>query len=662
MTDKSQPNVEGREPGAGGQFESNPDLALPKKQQKKIDRRTREALDVMRQVVKAIKTVSIYSHNQEAIDSFTASAHATLSAFLAQYGSMPLQIQSGCILFNGEEIYREDIESFSFAYKFFRDGIRRVSFLQGITKDELQKFVNVCSACSQVVSVQLMDIVASLWKQSFTHLDYVVIKGLAPILGTAGVDEKTMDAEVDDLAEIVAARLPHEGMDEDLNESGKGGGGQGWWDAELEELAAGIQKTGGDGAGHGTQKKGRSRKGSGTAGSVIPHISDVVLKSMDDMTPLSGEASLLPANYQDIARKELEGESEALLLSKLFTILLLLVRLGYDEREKDDISENVLLVMDMMLARESFAAIEAMFAHLDGMIDSKETAPEIKARITALRDKLMEGLGTDLRLEKIKQILSGPVYHDPENLVAVLGRMDETAFRKIPEIIVGRATTVENVVAACRVFQKPHPGLDYCAKQLMSSTKTEAIMAGLKASALVDFEGKGELVKEQLNHSEKAIRLEAIKTIATVQDETAHGAVGKALEDTDREILYAALEAVRRCDPAWAGETLARIMAGKTFSSLTPDVQQRFLRAASSTGAPEVLEFFRQLMVRKEGFFQKKEARSSRIKVVDALRTEATIVSYQTLLAYSKEPRIPADIREICERAAGEVKKILLGD
>jgi hypothetical protein len=616
---------QGQEPGKGEK--PGDDGRYVYKHRKKIDRRVHDAQEVLSQIVKAAKTITIYGFNRASVGRFVESAFGTLTAFLAKNRYMALMIEGGSIMYLGEEIYKEEAGQLSFAYKFYRDGIRKLVFLEGITPKELQDFSYLAAMCSQGVLAPNIDIVSSFWQESFTHMEYTVIDGLAPIFeSTEGLDEKSLEQGVDNVFDMIASLL-HSGRYDGLDEG-------------LKKSTGGIRAVVGDIA---SQKLASF----GTMG-------------IGAIGELSSQAALVPPNYRDFIDKEIEAEDEDVLLQKLEMIILLLVRLGLDDREREDIVENVFLVVDMLLMRENLRGVSTIFRKLDEIASAGDTPVDFRERINLIRLKLLAGFGTDSRMEKIRLILCGKPLQETESLHVILDNIDEEAFRKLPGMVT-RITVPENLKAVCKAFHKRRQGLDFVIQELMKSGSKDLVIEGLRASTLVEFEGKDTAIKAMLDSPDRNIRFEAIKAIASVTGEEGKQAIAKALEDKDREILITALEAVQRCEPFWAGKTLLRIITQEWFKDFPTEIQTKFFRTAARTNAPEVFAYFGELMTQKTGLFRKKEGRQNRLRVIDALRWEPSLYTYKIISGYSNDPRVPADIREYCKKTMSDIRKSMMG-
>ncbi len=131
--------------------------------------------DLMHLVSNAARVFQSYPSNNQLYLKFAQQLGEKFSTHLAGYGDVTLSVGQYELMFNGEEVYSETNASRSLALKFYRDGVRRVRFLEGLESEEIVGFVEVLS---QPVSADSLDndIVTMLWEKDFSHIKYAVLE------------------------------------------------------------------------------------------------------------------------------------------------------------------------------------------------------------------------------------------------------------------------------------------------------------------------------------------------------------------------------------------------------------------------------------------------------------------------------------------------------
>jgi HEAT repeat protein len=122
-----------------------------------------------------------------------------LSAHLEAQGSLSLDVEESRLLYEGEQVYRQEATRDNLAFLMFRDGIRSLSFHPGVEAREVEFFVDCLAHADDLAEVE-HDLATALWEHDFTHIDYRVAD---QFLGGEVLREGTIDA----LRETVFRRL-----------------------------------------------------------------------------------------------------------------------------------------------------------------------------------------------------------------------------------------------------------------------------------------------------------------------------------------------------------------------------------------------------------------------------------------------------------------------
>ena len=110
------------------------------------------------------------------------------------------QIDKFKINHRGKSVYREEEKETSIAFRLFRNGIRNLSFTNGIDFDELVRFLKIISTGSKDE-----DIALDLWEGDFEHINFYVIEEEDEIIDYKVPDYTEMNVDYDaKLREIIA--------------------------------------------------------------------------------------------------------------------------------------------------------------------------------------------------------------------------------------------------------------------------------------------------------------------------------------------------------------------------------------------------------------------------------------------------------------------------
>jgi len=127
--------------------------------------------DLIQSLVKTVKAFQIYGFNHPSSRGFYKPLIQKMQEFLDTYGILELQIEKSTILYTGQIVYEENEKDISIAFKLFRDGIRNVTFTEGLTADELLLFLETFTRTSKD-----QDLALGLWECNFTHLNFYVVE------------------------------------------------------------------------------------------------------------------------------------------------------------------------------------------------------------------------------------------------------------------------------------------------------------------------------------------------------------------------------------------------------------------------------------------------------------------------------------------------------
>ncbi|MFQ5597376.1 MAG: HEAT repeat domain-containing protein [Nitrospiria bacterium] len=147
----------------------------------KVDDTDEEAIEAAKEVLqnltKTAKTLKIYLPNNPIHQKFINLLHEKMQAFHEGFGALRLRVKRFEIHCSGEIVYENTDRLESIAFKLYIDGLREISFLPGIDKEELIDFLNVLGKESSEEGED-DDMVTLLWERHFSHIQYIVVDEL----------------------------------------------------------------------------------------------------------------------------------------------------------------------------------------------------------------------------------------------------------------------------------------------------------------------------------------------------------------------------------------------------------------------------------------------------------------------------------------------------
>ncbi|PTL85461.1 HEAT repeat domain-containing protein [Vitiosangium sp. GDMCC 1.1324] len=172
---------------------SAPESAADPATQEKVE----AARDFTFHLLKGIKQIGMYRHNEARFPDFLARAHESIAAYTNKHGPLSLKVEQQNFMLHGEPIFSEDTP---LPYKFYRDGIRQLIFRPGLRIEELVTFTLI--ALSEP-DRGAEDVLSQLWRAGLEHLEYVVVEGFK----MDEVSEQEVEVEVDKVVGYLYSRL-----------------------------------------------------------------------------------------------------------------------------------------------------------------------------------------------------------------------------------------------------------------------------------------------------------------------------------------------------------------------------------------------------------------------------------------------------------------------
>lgn len=122
-------------------------------------------------LTKSFKAMQMYGMNHSSFRHFFQPFYGKTSEYLKEHNEISFKIEKFQIVHSDQVVYKEEEMDMSIAFRLFKDGIRNISFLSGLTSDELLLFVDVISRPAKD-----WDVALGLWECNFTHITFYVIE------------------------------------------------------------------------------------------------------------------------------------------------------------------------------------------------------------------------------------------------------------------------------------------------------------------------------------------------------------------------------------------------------------------------------------------------------------------------------------------------------
>ena len=132
-----------------------------------------EIKELINSLMKAKKKFRLYPANNPIYISTVDDVFSKLSSVLQYLDTLTLTIKQYDIYSNSEVVYHNEDKDENLALFFFKDGVREVSFMKNIPRNEVEQFMKVLSSDFETQAVD-DDIVTMMWEKDFQYIKYVV--------------------------------------------------------------------------------------------------------------------------------------------------------------------------------------------------------------------------------------------------------------------------------------------------------------------------------------------------------------------------------------------------------------------------------------------------------------------------------------------------------
>jgi hypothetical protein len=135
-------------------------------------------LDLASKVITSLnlarKNYSLYPEGHTILTNALETFSKLLESFLLDYNELEITITRDQLLSQGEVIHTEQAEAGALPFILFRDGVRKLTFFEGVDHEELLNFFRIITKHITLTEEPEGDIVTDFWEANFAHITYVV--------------------------------------------------------------------------------------------------------------------------------------------------------------------------------------------------------------------------------------------------------------------------------------------------------------------------------------------------------------------------------------------------------------------------------------------------------------------------------------------------------
>ncbi|MGH7582993.1 MAG: HEAT repeat domain-containing protein [Gemmatimonadales bacterium] len=176
------------------------------------DDEVRVVEELLRGLGKAQRALQMYLPNNPMYGRALEQVRNAFAPVWSITGRLVLDVTEDGISWEGNHVFRQEARAEGLAWQFYKDGLRRVTFIPGVEEDEIVRFLQVVNQSRMLPADASDDLLTLLWEQEFVLVSYVFVEVLGEGVeflqeaGGAAVRDATGDAR-DEVAEARAGGM-----------------------------------------------------------------------------------------------------------------------------------------------------------------------------------------------------------------------------------------------------------------------------------------------------------------------------------------------------------------------------------------------------------------------------------------------------------------------
>jgi hypothetical protein len=575
------------------------------------------ALDVKRvadwiqALVRTLKAYRMYLPNNPTLHKFQSDLEARTWSCLKEIGDIVLNVQQFDLLFEDYSVYHNAAREESLAFRFYTDGVRQITFREGLEPQELRGVLEVLKKATDPSQGQ-DDVVTLLWERDFRHIEYVHIS-------------------LDDLVE--ASDAAH---DFEPEEGAAGGGGIPWpmSSATATEEEAPVANPG-----------------------------ETILERSDDWNPKakvdpSWDESLgLHFALSEQETKELADsirvEEERPLLTEVLEIVAAIMT---SEEEPTSFLESASAFQKFI----ELALEEGDLARANQLLSRLRTIAAQRAEkhneFRGLAEQVIREIGRPSFLGQFAPILNAHPELDPGLLTNFLVQIGPTAAGAVCDLL-GQVNHMKHRRALCEALAiSCKDDVDVLISRL-GDPRWYVIRNVVYVLGRIAHQGVERALDRALHHEDVRVRKEAIRALGNIESPTSRAFLVSAFRDQDSGVrVQAALTLAQRRDDR-AAQSIWSAIAAPEFARRDQSERRVFFEALGKCGSDSFVPRLGEMLT-KGGLFRgaNEEERLNAALALAWLGSSKAIEMLNRELRSKREP-----VRKAVETALETVRNAAVG-
>jgi HEAT repeat protein len=555
----------------------------------------RSVKDVLLQLTKTAKTLKIYLPNNPIYQKFLEELQSRFDVHLQEYEMLRLKIKQYAIYYKGQVVYENTNRLESLAFKLFVDGIRELTFTEGIDKDEITSLLEIIGR-EYDPSNPDDDMVTLLWERHFTHIRYLVASDF--------IQETVTSIKPQDATPLGEAILKEKIQIKGIK--GAAAGGQ----TTLEEFLG---------------------------PKMAEQASQIFVLSEDEIAAVKHQMTV---------------EENANPISTLLGILTAILRIEKDDTAFSEMADILDNVLETLMLRGDFWHSKRILELFRELMSPERNLPEIQ------RLRLMQSIdkaGDPQRIRALEQVLNQWGAREADQLFDFWMLLNKNALIPLIELL-GRLTQMKMRRVICEALV--HLGKDNIEPlaQKLNDPRWFVVRNVVYVLGKIGQEKVIEKFQKLVDHKEVKVRKELIHTLDGMKDPRAKELLKDFLSDPESALRILAIRSLANQNYLAALDPLIEMIEDREFVTRDLYEKKEIFEALGKIGGTAMVPKMRKL-VRQGGsaWFKKSAKEELGLCAVIALKRIGT----EDAVAALREGQTLSSkiIRETCAKALSEIDK-----
>jgi HEAT repeat protein len=127
--------------------------------------------DFLHQMGNTVSAMKIFPSDHATIRGFIDDLSQKILNFLDIYGKLEISVEEFSFVCAGKTVYTDEMAIKSLPFFFFKDGMQKLFFYQGLDREEILDFLNLIKRESKKPAGE-GDTITALWEKDFAHIQY----------------------------------------------------------------------------------------------------------------------------------------------------------------------------------------------------------------------------------------------------------------------------------------------------------------------------------------------------------------------------------------------------------------------------------------------------------------------------------------------------------